>query len=94
MQDESNEPKGPVERGVRRDLPFLGLLSPEKTEAIMRGERVQITAEEAGVFRAQMNLIHDRERDRFRKALEDIAAERFSGSFEAVMIATEALRDA
>lgn len=83
-----------VEQGVRRDLPFLGLLSPEKTEAIMRGEQVQITAEEAGVFRDQMNLIHDRERDRFRKALEEIAAERFSGSFEAVMIATEALRDA
>jgi hypothetical protein len=70
MQDESNEPKGPVERGVRRDLPFLGLLSPEKTEAIMRGERVQITAEEAGVFRAQMNLIHDRERDLMRWGLQ------------------------
>ena len=29
--------------------------------------------------------------DRYRKALEDIANGRFSGSFEAVMLATEAL---
>ena len=57
---------------VRRDLPFLGLLSPEKTEAIMRGERVQITAEESGMFRAQMNLIHEREKDRHEKALREI----------------------
>ena len=57
---------------VRRDLPFLGLLSPEKTEAIMRGERVQITAEESGMFRAQMELLHDRERDRYQKALRQI----------------------
>lgn len=85
---------GQVERRVRRDLPFLGLLSPEKTEAIMRGERVEITAEESGMFRAQMNLIQERQRERFRKALEDIANERFSGSTEAVMIAVEALREA
>ncbi len=61
-----------VERTVRRNLPFLGLLSPEKTEAIMRGERVQITAEESGMFRAQMELLHDRERDRYQKALRQI----------------------
>ena len=34
------------------------------------------------------------ERDRYRKALEDIANGRFSGSFEAVQLATEALGDA
>lgn len=34
------------------------------------------------------------ERDRYRNALEDIANGRFSGSFEAVQLATEALGDA
>ena len=34
------------------------------------------------------------ERDRYRNALEDIANGRFSGSFEAVQLATEALHDA
>ncbi len=38
----------------------------------MRGERVEITAEESGLFRAQMNLIQERERDRHRKALRQI----------------------
>ena len=59
---------------VRRDLPFLGMLSPEKTEAIIRGERVEITAEESGMFRAQMKLKHDGERERFRRALERLTA--------------------
>ena len=34
------------------------------------------------------------ERDRYRNALEDIANGRFSGSFEAVQLATKALGDA
>ena len=34
------------------------------------------------------------ERDRYRNALEDIANGRFSGSFEAMQLATEALGDA
>lgn len=61
-----------VHNAPRLKIPFMGLLPPEKTEAVMRGERVQITAEESGLFRAQMDLIHERERDRHRKALRQI----------------------
>lgn len=50
MTDEPKTPQEPEAAGsacsavVGRDLPFLGLLSPQKTEAIIRGERVEITA--------------------------------------------------
>ena len=60
---------------VGRDLPFLGLLSPEKTEAIMRGERVEITAEESGMFRAQMDLMHAERWECARKSLREVAAQ-------------------
>lgn len=43
-------------------LPFGGLLPPEKTAAIQRGERVEITGAESAAFTAQMDLLHERER--------------------------------
>jgi hypothetical protein len=62
-----------VDAPVRRGLPFLGLLSCQKTEAIMRGERVEITAEESGMFRAQMDLMHAQRWDCARQILEEVA---------------------
>ena len=44
---------------IRPDEPFLGILSPEKTDALKRGEAVTITAEESSRFMTLMDEIKD-----------------------------------
>lgn len=48
---------------------LLGALSPEKTEAHRRGERIQVTAEEAALFRQRADLLQQRAFDAMKRAI-------------------------
>lgn len=48
---------------------LLGALGPEKAAAHRRGERIDITAEEAGIFKHQANLLHEREFDQMKREI-------------------------
>lgn len=71
---------GALREGNMSDEPFLGVLPSSKADAIKRGERVEITAEEASAFRAQMNLRHERERDQLMREVR-AWRERFPGLY-------------
>jgi hypothetical protein len=51
---------------------LYGALPPEKAAAHRRGERVEVTAEEAGRFVAQANLAHQREWDRMKREIKQL----------------------
>lgn len=47
-----------------------GVLPKNKIEAFLRGERIEVTADEVGRFRAQADLAHNREFDRMKREIK------------------------